>query len=203
LKALIGAVPRRGRVELGGVPLASTPAGTWAQGLAYVPRERRAEGVMLLRALAETVSLPHLGGLSRLGFLDRRAERGAVAARGAEVRLKARGPLQPVGQLSGGNQQKVLFARALLGQPKVLLLDEPTRGVDVGAKFDIYSLIRGLSAQGVAVLIASSDLPELIGLCDRIAVLHGGVHTQTLPAAGLTEAELLARCYESPTMRTD
>lgn len=196
LRALIGAVPRAGDVTLKGAALAATPAGAWAQGMAYVPRERRTEGVMPRRALAETVALPHLSRLSRLGFLRKAATRRLVGRLSGDVRLKATGPDQPVAELSGGNQQKVLFARALAGEPSVLLLDEPTRGVDVGAKFDIYALIRDLSARGAAVIVVSSDLPELIGLSDRIAVLNAGRITQTLPAAGLTEAALLAACYQ-------
>lgn len=195
LRALVGAVPRAGDLALRGRPLANSPAGTWAQGLAYVPRERRSEGIMPRRALAETVALPHLSRLSRLGFFRRHEAARLVRRLSQDVRLKSTGPAQPVAELSGGNQQKVLFARALAGSPSVLLLDEPTRGVDVGAKFDIYTLIRDLAAQGAAVIVVSSDLPELIGLSDRIAVLNAGRITQTLPAAGLTEAALLTACY--------
>ncbi len=195
LRALIGALPRAGKITLAGQPLAADPAGAWAQGLAYIPRERRAEGVMPRRALAETVALPHLSRLSRRGFVNHRAATALVRRLSAQVRLKASGPAQPVAELSGGNQQKVLFARALAGNPRLLLLDEPTRGVDVGAKFDIYALIRNLAARGTAVIVVSSDLPELIGLSDRIAILQGGHITQTLPATGMTEAALLAACY--------
>ena len=198
LKALIGAIPRRGQVLLGNRPLAQTPAAAWAQGVAYVPRERRSQGVMLWRPLSETVALPHLRRLQCGGILQKRAERAMVARLSGDVRLKSRGTAQMVGQLSGGNQQKVLFARALAGQPKLLLLDEPTRGVDVGARFDLHDLIRDLARQGVAVLVASSDLPELIALCDRIAILHRGVMTGLLPTSGLTEAGLLAACYREP-----
>ena len=196
LRALIGAVPRAGDIDLRGVPLAANPAGTWAQGLAYVPPERRTEGVMPRRALSETVALPHLARLSRWGFVLRRKTIGLVCRLAKDVRLKATGPGQPMAELSGGNQQKVLFARALAGEPAVLLLDEPTRGVDVGAKFDIYTLIRTLAAKGAGVIVVSSDLPELIGLSDRIAVLSAGRLTQTLPTAGLTEAALLTACYQ-------
>lgn len=197
LKALMGALPRgAGQVSLDERPLGTSPAQTWRQGLAYVPRERRSEGLMLWRALAETVTLPHLAALSRAGFLRQRHEGQRVAALGRAVGLKARGPSQPCAELSGGNQQKVLFARALAGHPRLLLLDEPTRGVDVGARFDIHALIMAFADQGGAVIVASSDLPELIGLCDRIAVLHAGRLGAVLSAAGLTEAGLLARCHD-------
>ncbi len=196
LKALIGAVPRGGRILVDGVQIGAEPDAAWAAGIAYVPRDRRAEGVMLRAGLGKTVALPHLGALSRLGFLDHPAEARVVADRTAKVRLKAQGASQPVAELSGGNQQKVLFASALAGRPKVLLLDEPTRGVDVGAKADIYALVRGLAAEGLAVIVASSDLPELIGLCDRIALLQRGRMTGELAAEGLTEAALLAALYD-------
>ncbi len=195
LKALIGALPRRGQVRLQGVALAQTPAAVWAQGVAYVPRERRTEGVMPWRALSETLVLPHLRAVQRGGFLRRRVEQVLVKRLSADVRLKARAPSQPVAELSGGNQQKLLFARAMAGQPRLLLLDEPTRGVDVAARFDLHDLIRGMADKGVGVLVASSDLAELIALCDRVVVLHQGVMTGILPAAGLTEAALLAACY--------
>jgi ribose transport system ATP-binding protein len=168
----------------------------WKSGLAYVPGERRSEGLVLSRAIFENVTLPHLDVFSFNGaFLTPRRERAVAAARGGDVRLKARGPRQLCLELSGGNQQKVVFARALAGSPKILLLDEPTRGVDVGARFDIYSIIRELAAKGVAVMIASSDFPELIGLCDRIAVMHQGEIAEILPARGLSEEALFRRCY--------
>jgi ribose transport system ATP-binding protein len=114
---------------------------------------------------------------------------------GEEVRLRARGPAQAVQELSGGNQQKVVFAKALAGDPRLLLLDDPTRGVDVGAKFDIYTLIREMTAKGMAVILVSSDLPELLGLADRIAVMRGGAITATVAAKGLAEEDLLDLCY--------
>lgn len=196
LRALMGDLPRTGTVDLAGQPLTGGPDAAWARGMAYVPRERRTEGVMLGRALSETIALPHLADLSRMGLLHHRATADLVSRLSAEVRLKATGPAQAVAELSGGNQQKVLFARALAARPRVLLLDEPTRGVDVGAKFDIYTLIRDLAAEGTGVIVASSDLVELIGLCSRIAVMDRGRIRRILPAEGLTEAALLSACYE-------
>ena len=198
LRALIGASPGRdGTVTMGDTSLTrTTPPKAWSAGIAYVPRERRSEGLMMHRSILENVALPHLGPLARARvFLNRKAEARIVAKRGAEVRLKSAAPSQSCDHLSGGNQQKVLFARALAGSPKVLLLDEPTRGVDVGAKHDIYRLIRSLGDAGMGVILASSDLPELLGLSDRILVLHDGQQAHLVDNTGLTEADLLTLCY--------
>ncbi|MBL8160443.1 MAG: sugar ABC transporter ATP-binding protein, partial [Anaerolineae bacterium] len=110
-------------------------------------------------------------------------------------RLRARSPRQIVRNLSGGNQQKVVFGRTLVRAPRILLLDEPTRGVDIGAKSDIYALIRDISTQGTSVMIASTDLPELIGMADRIVVMHAGHLSRIVNTANLTEGQLLAYCY--------
>ncbi|MEX0852546.1 MAG: sugar ABC transporter ATP-binding protein [Bauldia sp.] len=198
LKLLMGADRAHGGdIQLGGrEERPHSLAAAWRMGLAYVPRERRSEGLVLSRSITENITLPHLASVSRGGaFLARRAERAVAAARGAEVQLRARGARQLCYELSGGNQQKVVFAKALAGRPDVLLLDEPTRGVDVGAKFDIYSLILEWSASGMAVLIASSDFPELLGMCDRIIVMRNGAIATVLDAGGLTEEVLLGHCY--------
>ena len=172
------------------------PGRAWRNGIGYVPRERRSEGLVVSRPIFENVTLAHLRDQSLGGiWLTPRRERRFVMSRGDEVRLKSSGPGQRALELSGGNQQKVVFAKALGGDPRLLLLDEPTRGVDVGAKFDIYSIIRNMTGKGMAVILVSSDLPELIGMCDRIAVMRDGAVTETLPAAGLREDELLNRCY--------
>ncbi len=200
LRALLGDLPREtGRVTLRGRPLGPSPARTWAQGVAYVPRERRSEGLMMRRAITENIALPHLSALARLRlFLDRRRQRRLAGTLGERVRLRAASLDQTCAELSGGNQQKVLFARALAGRPRVLLLDEPTRGVDIGARHELYRLIRQASADGLAVVMASSDLPELIGLSDRIAVMRDGRLAEIVDAEGLTEAALLSRFYHLP-----
>jgi ribose transport system ATP-binding protein len=188
---------QRGNMLLGGARYApSSPADAWRAGIAYIPRERRSEGLILSRPIFENTTLPHLRRQSRWGaFLTPGHERRLAAENGRLVRLKAASPDQRARELSGGNQQKVVFAKALVGNPRLLLLDEPTRGVDVGAKFDIYTLIREMTARGMGVILVSSDLPELLGMADRIAVLRDGVITDLLPAAGLDEAALLNRCY--------
>ncbi|MBK8085175.1 MAG: sugar ABC transporter ATP-binding protein [Devosia sp.] len=198
LRTLFGDLPlRRGTLELDGRPYhPKSPADAWRAGFAYVPRERRSEGLVLSRPIFENVTLAHLASQSLGGtFLRPRAERAFAARLGGDVRLRATGPGQLALQLSGGNQQKVVFARALSGNPRVLLLDEPTRGVDVGAKFDIYSIIRDMTANGMAVILVSSDLPELIGMCDRIAIMREGRMTGTVSARGLNEETLLNLCY--------
>ena len=198
VRALFGDLRMRGgEAVLDGRPYAPhSPAAAWQAGVAYVPRERRNEGLMLSRPIFENVTLAHLRQRSLGGaLLTPQAERRLATSLGADVRLRSTGPRQLAGQLSGGNQQKVVFARALSGNPRLLLLDEPTRGVDVGAKFDIYSIIRDMTQKGMAVILVSSDLPELIGMCDRIAVMRDGAITQIVAARGLREDDLLNRCY--------
>ena len=152
--------------------------------------------MFLTHDITRNVVLPHLSAISRFGVaLNRRAERAKTRALSARVRLKAASLSQKLWRLSGGNQQKVMFARAVAGSPRILLLDEPTRGVDVGAKFDIYALLRELAASGAAIALASTQLDELIALSSRIAVLRAGRIAAIVPTAGLTEARLLALCY--------
>jgi ABC-type sugar transport system ATPase subunit len=199
LRLLIGADFQNARdVTLAGAALRKqTPGSAWRRGFAYVPRERRREGLMLSRSISDNVTLPHLDRTSLLSiFLDRRRERAIAGELGRQVRLKATRLSQLCRQLSGGNQQKVVFARAIAGKPSILLLDEPTRGVDVGAKFDIYTLMRELSAAGTSIVMSSSDLPELLGLCDRILIMRDGRQHQIVRAAGLTQADLLHLFYD-------
>lgn len=188
---------QRGSMALGAThyrPL--SPAAAWRAGVAYIPRERRSEGLILSRPIFENTTLPHLRTQSRWGtFLTPSHEKRLAAERGQLVRLKSASPEQRARELSGGNQQKVVFAKALVGNPRLLLLDEPTRGVDVGAKFDIYTLIREMTARGMAVILVSSDLPELLGMADRIAVLRDGAISDIVSATEIDEAGLMNRCY--------
>jgi ABC-type sugar transport system ATPase subunit len=197
--ALLATLMGANRTTSGDITLAGqsyrprAPADAWAAGLALVPRERRAEGLINDGTVAENVTLPHLPRL----FRNRRTELTLTRDFTTTTRLKSSGPHQRVTELSGGNQQKVVFARAMAGAPKVLLLDEPTRGVDVGARADIYRLIRQACDTGTAVILASSDLPELLGLSDRIAILQKGRLATIVPNDGLTESALLTLCYGS------
>ncbi len=198
LRLLIGADrAASGTIELDGRRLKpGDPAARWRQGIAYVPSERRREGLLPRASVVDNTVLAHLRTLSRaIVFRNRRRELAKASEIAARVRLKSTGPQQPIFQLSGGNQQKVVFARAVLGAPYVLLLDEPTRGVDVGAKFDIHTLLRELAASGVAIVLASSDLPELIGMADRILVMREGRQAAIVPTEGLAQAALLTLSF--------
>ena len=200
LKCLFGEA-RTGEISIAGHSARiRNPAEAWRRGLAYVPGERRSEGLFLSHDIAFNVTLPHLGRLARFGaILNRRAERATTLALGRRVRLRSSGPRQKVWRLSGGNQQKAMFARAVAGDPRILLLDEPTRGVDVAAKFDIHRLLREIASAGASIVISSSDHEELLGLCGRILVLKEGRISCVTPASGLTPAGLLALCYGART----
>lgn len=202
LRALMGADRvTGGQTLLDGEPVgALSVADAWAEGLVFVPEERRAQGLILSRPVSDNITLPHLGHVHRLGvFLSPRMERVLSDSLAEAVRLKAVSVRQTSRELSGGNQQKIVFARALAREPRVLLLDEPTRGIDVGAKYDLYALIRQMSARGAAVLMVSSDLPELLGLCDRLVVLRHGEQSAIVPVGDMTESDLLTLCYGAST----
>lgn len=185
-----------GSLQISDKPAPANPTAAWERGIAYVPRERRREGLMLTRSILQNTVLPHLRHLSRLwGVVNRRSERDLTQRVADIVRLKSDSLKQPCYQLSGGNQQKVVFARAVGASPNLLLLDEPTRGVDVGAKFDIYTLLRELSTKGCGVVLTSSDLPELLGMCDRVLIMQDGRQTEIVETRDLDPPGLLSRFY--------
>jgi D-xylose transport system ATP-binding protein len=165
-----------GEVELGGRPHAHpTPRGSIDRGLVLASEDRRRNGLVLEQPIGFNLSLSSLGSLAKFpGRIDEPAEFAANQRWFDALRIKARDQAVRTGGLSGGNQQKVVLGKALSTGPRVILLDEPTRGIDVGAKAEIYALIRGLTAEGRAVVLVSSELPELIGMSDRILMLAGG-----------------------------
>ncbi len=177
LKAVYGALPRStGEIRVAGRALKrARPRRAMAAGIAFVPEDRKAEGLILPFPLRDNVVLSTLKRFAWLWTLMSR-NRMSVAARRAVEALQIRTPgiTQPVQGLSGGNQQKVVLARALQIEPRVILLDEPTRGIDVGAKVEVYRLIGDLAGRGTAIVIASSDMLELLGVCDRILVMRAG-----------------------------
>ena len=165
---------------------------SWRGGLGFLSENRKEEGLMLPLSVAENTVLTKLGRFGRLGWLNRREIDAAGAAWIARLGIKARGPRQPVSQLSGGNQQKVALARLLEHPARIFLLDEPTRGIDVGSKAQIYELIANLAREGRAVVLVSSYLPELFGMCDRIAVMRRGELVDCRARADWTEPTLMA-----------
>ncbi|UGY10678.1 sugar ABC transporter ATP-binding protein [Phyllobacterium pellucidum] len=161
-----------GELQREGAPRSyRNPGDAIADGIGFVTEDRKEEGLILSMPIAANVTLASLKDVSRLGLVDKNKESRLTQKLGGEVRLKYGSPRDAASTLSGGNQQKVVLAKWLANKPRVLLLDEPTRGVDVGAKAEIYALLRGLAEQGLALLIVSSELPELITLCDRILVM--------------------------------
>ena len=178
LQTLAGAAPPgklTGTVEVDGAKVdVRTVASALDAGITYVPDDRRGGGFVSQRDISENLTSASLDKYSRFGFVNF-GKLGAVVKDAVKrFGIKAASPRANILSLSGGNQQKVVFGRALLTDPVVLLLDEPTRGVDIGAKADIYKLIRVHTQRGVCVLIASSELPEVLGVCDRIVVMKGG-----------------------------
>ena len=169
----------------------STPSEALRRGIVLVPEDRHHEGLVLQRSIRENLSLGRLREYSRMRVIDSARERAAAKELAARMRIKADSTEVEVGTLSGGNQQKVLLSRAIARNPRVLILDEPTRGVDVGAKAEIYELIRQRAAEGTAVLLISSELPELLLLSDRIAVMREGRMSDPVDGASATEESLL------------
>jgi ribose transport system ATP-binding protein len=164
-----------GDVTVAGTPVRrNAPAEAIRAGVAIVPEDRKGAGLVLTRSVLDNGSLPHLASYSRAGWIRSRHRRDSVSKATSSVQLRSRGLDQLVGSLSGGNQQKVVLARWLTHNTKVLLLDEPTRGVDVGARSEIYGIVRDLAAAGLSVLLVSSDMPELIGLSHRVLVVRAG-----------------------------
>jgi ribose transport system ATP-binding protein len=166
-----------GEIRLAGRPLTGSPRHRIRRGLGFLTEDRRQEGLCLEAAIADNIALVTLPAMSRTParLLDFGGIRAAVGRIREAVRLSPNAAdTQAVRTLSGGNQQKVVLAKWLLADPKVLILDEPTRGIDVGAKFEIYQLIHQLADRGAGVLVISSEIEELIGICDRLLVMRHG-----------------------------
>ncbi|KIQ63898.1 ABC transporter [Kitasatospora griseola] len=192
--ALAGDLPvRSGSVTLDGRPLPSgSPGAVIRAGLGLAPEERKAQALFLHRTIRDNTSIAVLERLRRFRFVKRGAERDLAQEYIDRLRVRTPSIEHEVRKLSGGNQQKVVLARWLARRPKLLILDEPTRGIDVGAKAEIYRIIADLAEQGVALLVISSELPELLGLADRIVVMQNGRTTGELNRAEATEEAVLA-----------
>jgi ribose transport system ATP-binding protein len=182
-----------GRVLLAGQPVRPTgPRQALGLGIAFVPEDRRIAGLALEHSVLANTVLSVVGRIARLGVVSRSTEQALTRQTTERLSVKLASLNSPVGSLSGGNQQKVVLGRGLLTEPTLLLLDEPTRGVDIGAKAEIYRLLGQIASQGVGVLLASSEPAELIGICDRVVVLRGGRSVRELDTDGVSEAALLA-----------
>ena len=187
-----------GTVEVGS-PLAPvrirSPGDAVRHGISLLTEDRKDEGLMLSLPIATNIALGNMPSVTKRGWLQPARERALAQRHIGALRVRCAGPEQPVGELSGGNQQKVAIARWLERDTPVLLFDEPTRGVDVGAKFDIYTLLDALAARGKALVVVSSDLRELMQLCDRIGVMRAGRLTHIFQRDGWSQDSLLAAAF--------
>jgi len=194
VRAIAGADRATGSVTIDGTPLrARTPSDAIAAGIAFVTEDRKAQGLVLGMSVLANTTLAHLDRFARaLGWLDSSAEERATEEMIERLRIRTPNAAQLVANLSGGTQQKVVLAKWLLGEPRVLLLDEPTRGIDVAAKAEIYELMVGLARQGVAIVMVSSELPELLGMSHRICVVRQGGIVAEFARAEATPTNVIA-----------
>lgn len=191
---LFGALGTRtkGSVELDGKPLNSPPHETIRRGLALVGEDRKKYGLFLQHPIGFNMSMSSLDGLSSYSFVDADEEFKKNQEFFKALRVKANGLETVVNTLSGGNQQKIVLGKALMTEPTVVMLDEPTRGIDVGAKLEVYELVNRLTEQGKAVVLVSSELPELLGMSDRIVMLYEGKVGGVFSKNEATQERLLA-----------
>ncbi|WP_067812464.1 sugar ABC transporter ATP-binding protein [Actinomadura kijaniata] len=193
--------PGAGRILVDGRPV--RPGSTGAavrRGMGLAPEERKSQALLLDQSVTANVGVASLPRFSKLGWLDRRRERDEVSTLVRALDIRPGDPGRAVGTLSGGNQQKVVLARWLVGDRRLLVLDEPTRGVDVGARAELYALIRGLADRGIGVLLVSSEVPEVLGLADRVLVIREGRVVHQGDARGLDEAAVLEMIMEGSAL---
>jgi ABC-type sugar transport system ATPase subunit len=192
-KAVVGFDPiRAGVITVDGAPLRPHDTRTGvALGIGLLTEDRKSEGLMLELPVLQNMSLASLAAFAHAGFLDEPKERDAVQSFVDRFRIKTPSLNQPIKNLSGGNQQKALLARWLMRGLKVIVVDEPTRGIDVGAKAEIFALIDRLASEGLAIVMMTSEMPELLGLSDRIAVMAGGRITATMAREDATQENIL------------
>jgi ABC-type sugar transport system ATPase subunit len=180
-----------GQILYLGQPVPRTPAAAAEKGLVLIPEDRKAYGLVLNQSMRANIALPNLQQFSLRGILRSHLEKSAVYKSVEALQIRPSKPELTTENLSGGNQQKVVVAKWLLSKPRVVIFDEPTRGIDVGAKAEIYQHIRDLTLQGVGVVMASSDLPELLGMSDRILVFYEGCIVGEVTRAEATEEKIM------------
>jgi rhamnose transport system ATP-binding protein len=160
-------------------------------GIAYVPEDRHQQGLVMNFSIASNITLPILQQVSRLGLVDPRREQKIAGEYSRQLHVRSTGVEQLVNALSGGNQQKVVLGKWLATNPSVLILDEPTRGIDVGAKAEVHRIISDLAAGGLAIILISSELPEVLAMADRVIVLHEGRVTGTFARSEATQERVM------------
>jgi rhamnose transport system ATP-binding protein len=202
-RVLFGLTPAdSGTILLRDLPVTIDGPGRAAElGIAYVPEDRRHHGVILEMSVSANATLATLEAISKHGLIDFEKERRAALEHVQRLGIKTSTVDTPVGNLSGGNQQKVALARWLAAEPAVLIFDEPTQGVDVGAKAEIHRIMGELVAQGMAIIMISSELPEILGLSDRVMVMHGGTVAGRLDRASATQEAILELALGHPSSR--
>ena len=181
-----------GTIEIDGDEIQiNSPSDAIKLGIGFVSEDRKALGFIPQMNIRENISLSSLLGFSKMGFVDTESESKSTQAVFEDLKVKATGLDQKLISLSGGNQQKVVIGKVLMSNPKVIILDEPTRGIDVGAKFEIYKLINTLKAKGLAIILISSEMPEILGLCDRILVLSKGKQKAILSKSEASQEKIM------------
>lgn len=192
--SLFGAVPANsGTIAVNGrVQDVNSPEAAMNLGIAYLPENRRDDGLFYNMTVSKNISVSHLDTYTRMGLINHRLESARARDLAQQLSIQTPSVEHQVRNLSGGNQQKVILARWLAIQPRVLIVDEPTRGIDVGAKVEIYALLRRLAEQGVGIILISSEMPEVLGMSDRILVMHQGRITGEIKGSEATEEDILA-----------
>ncbi|CAG4912563.1 sugar ABC transporter ATP-binding protein [Paraburkholderia saeva] len=201
-RAIFGIDPLdAGEIRIAGKPLKpGRPSVAVQAGLALVPEDRRQQGLALELSIARNASMTVLGRLVKHGLISTKSERTLATQWGTRLHLKAGDPSAPVGTLSGGNQQKVVLGKWLATNPRVLIIDEPTRGIDVGAKAEVYGALAELVRDGMAVLMISSELPEVLGMADRVLVMHEGRISADIPRAEANEERIMGAALGQSTV---
>jgi D-xylose transport system ATP-binding protein len=184
----------KGRIELDGEEISIKSArDAMAHGIGLVPEDRKRLGLVLMQTILQNMSLPNLSRFSGFMYIDQNAELATVMQHSTNLSIKAPSVHVPVESLSGGNQQKVVISKWLMSEPRILILDDPTRGVDVGAKYEIYKLMNQLAESGFAIIMISSELEEVLGMSDRVTVMWDGRSNGTLGIEEATQEKIMAR----------
>lgn len=193
-KIVYGALPMtEGEVIINGEKQdCSSPRKALKAGIGFVSDDRKQEGVVLIRNIRENISMSSLDKISNGLYLNKAKETENINTQVSRLNIKISSPAQLAGKLSGGNQQKVVFAKVLEADPSILILDEPTRGVDVGAKAEIYQIMDELTKQGKSIILISTDLPEVIGMSDRVVIMREGYTVLEIDKSEMNQEKILA-----------